>query len=198
MGQRKYLSASNILFVLLMAAALVTTVNPVAKSYVIRGLMTVGLFKPNAADYHDKSAGKMPDYGYKSSTGAVTALSQLKNKVVFINYWATWCPPCIAEMPAINSLYQKFKNNPGVVFIMVDVDNNLPKALSFMNHHGYNLPLYTTLSQFPDSLLDGTIPTTLILGTDGRLKYRHTGAAKYDDRKFIDFLNKQITQPGAQ
>jgi hypothetical protein len=95
-------------------------------------------------------------------------------------------------MPSLNKLYAKFKNNPNIVFIMVDTDNDLPKSSAYLKSNDYNLPLYTSLSKGPDTLLNGTIPTTLIFGKDGSLKYRHTGAADYNSDKFKAFLEKEM------
>jgi thiol-disulfide isomerase/thioredoxin len=193
MINKKYFSASNIIFALLMVLVVITWLNPIAKVELIRGLMAVGAFKPDPDDYarNHKEPVKFPDYSYRDTSGNTITISNLKNKVVFVNYWATWCPPCLAEMPSVNRLYMKFKNNPNVVFIMVDTDNNLPKSKAYFKNNHYNLPLYTSISKFPDTLLDGTIPTTLIFGKNGKLKYKHTGAADYNSDKFNEFLEKE-------
>jgi thiol-disulfide isomerase/thioredoxin len=176
-----------------MALVVITWVNPTAKVELIRGLMAVGAFKPDPDDYarDHKTPATLPDYTYQDTSGNSISISGLKNKVVFVNYWATWCPPCLAEMPSVNKLYAKFKNNPNIVFIMVDTDNNLPKSRAYFQSNHYNLPLYTSVSKFPDTLLDGTIPTTLIFGKNGKLKYKHSGAADYNSDKFNEFLEKE-------
>jgi len=193
MINKKYFSASNIIFALLMVLVVITWVNPAAKVELIRGLMAIGAFKPDPDDYarEHKTPTTLPDYSYRDTLGNTITISNLKNKVVFVNYWATWCPPCLAEMPLVNRLYMKFKNNPNVVFIMVDTDNNLPKSKAYLKNNHYNLPLYTSVSKFPDTILDGTIPTTLIFGKNGKLKYKHTGAADYNSDKFNEFLEKE-------
>lgn len=196
MIQRKHFSASNIIFIMLMALVVITWINPAAKVQLIRGLMAVGAFKPDPNDYarDHKTPETLPDYSYRDTFGNVIVLSDLKNKVVFVNYWATWCPPCLAEMPSINKLYTKFKNNPKVVFIMVDTDNDLQKSMAYMKNNRYTLPLYAPINKFPDALLDGTIPTTLIFGKDGKLKYKHTGAADYNSSNFEEFLEKLVKE----
>lgn len=196
MKLRKYFSASNIIFIVLMVLVVVTWINPAAKVELIRGLMAVGAFKPDPDDYarNHKVVESLPDYNYRDTSGNIIALSGLKNKVVFANYWATWCPPCLAEMPSMNKLYMRFKNNPNIVFIMVDTDNDLPRSIAYMKANHYSLPLYTAVDKFPDALLDGTIPTTLIFGKDGKLKYKHTGAADYNSSNFEEFLEKLVKE----
>jgi hypothetical protein len=71
---------------------------------------------------------------------------------------------------------------------LVDVDNDLPKAKAFMLKNGYDLPLYIQISNAPEALLDGTIPTTLVFGKDGKLIYKHSGAADYSSEKFEEFI----------
>lgn len=194
MIQRKKISVSNIFSTLIMALALLVIFNPNAKGYLIRGLMLLGFFQPDAAGYtnHHESLANIPDIRFKDASGNEVSLSTLKTKVVFINYWATWCPPCIAEMPKVNELYKKFRNDPNVAFLLVDVDNNLPKAQAFMLKNGFDLPLYTQISNVPETLLDGTIPTTLVFGKDGKLIYKHSGAADYSSEKFEEFIRQNL------
>ena len=69
----------------------------------------------------------------KDEKGASISLEDLKGKVVFINFWATWCSPCIAEMPTIQSLYENFKNDDEVKFVILEVDGNQEKAKNYFN-----------------------------------------------------------------
>lgn len=188
---KRKLSIGNILYGLLMVAISVTLVNPKAKSLLIRGLMSVGLFQPHIPN--PLAAKQLPtpsfNISFRDTESRVINISELKGKVIFINFWATWCPPCIAEMPSVNELYTHFKNNPNIVFIFVDVDNDYSKAKSFLQKNNYHLPIYTQVGQIPDSLMDGTIPTTLIFDKNGSLVYQHSSVADYSSSKFQDFLS---------
>ncbi len=190
MIQRKKIPVSNIFSILIMALALLVIFNPNAKGYLIRGLMSLGFFQPDPGGYakHHENFANVPDIQFKDATGNSISLSTLKSKVVFINYWATWCPPCIAEMPKVNELYKKFRNDPKVAFLLVDVDNDLPKAKAFMLKNRYDLPLYIQESNVPGTLLDGTIPTTLVFDKEGKLIYKHSGAADYNSKDFEEFI----------
>ncbi|QEM03241.1 TlpA family protein disulfide reductase [Mucilaginibacter rubeus] len=190
MIQQKKIPVSNIFSILIMALALLVIFNPNAKGYLIRGLMSLGFFQPDPRGYvkHQENVANVPDIQFKDAAGNATSLSTLKSKVVFINYWATWCPPCIAEMPKINELYKKFRNDPKVAFLLVDVDNDLPKAKAFMLKNRYDLPLYLQDSNVPGTLLGGTIPTTLVFDKEGKLIYKHSGAADYSSEEFEKFM----------
>jgi thiol-disulfide isomerase/thioredoxin len=110
--------------------------------------------------------------------------------VVFINFWATWCPPCIAEMPSINNMQKKFKDNKDVVILMVDADNQLEKSQAFMKKHQYDLKVFTPASQIPATLLGGSLPTTVLLNKKGEIVFRHEGAADYENEDFQDYIEK--------
>ena len=192
---KRKITAGNVLYVLIMVIVLVMLINPTAKSLLIRGLMGVGLFQPEIPVQVSKKPLADPfNISFRDTRGQVVNTADLKGKIVFVNFWATWCPPCIAEMPSINQLYTQFKNDPDIVFIIVDVDNDYTKAKEFMQKHQYNLPMFTLTSQVPDYVMDGTIPTTLIFNKGGELVFRHTGAANYDNSSFIDYLNKLSKQ----
>src|SRR3546814_399295 len=108
-----------------------------------------------------------PYVSFKDKSGNIISLNSLKGKVVFINFWATWCPPCIAEMPTIQKLYTEFKDNKAVEFIMVDVDNNRTKSQNFMDKRKFDLPVYTPASPIPASYFGGSLPTTILLNKNG-------------------------------
>ncbi|MEX2591203.1 MAG: TlpA disulfide reductase family protein [Anditalea sp.] len=135
-------------------------------------------------------ATQTPEVKFKDENGKTVSLNSLKGKVVFINFWATWCPPCIAEMPSINKLYSEFRDNDKVMFLMVDVDNNRAKSEKFMKKRKFNLPVYTPAGPVPPSYLGGSIPTTLVLNKDGKVVFKHEGMSDFSNGEFKSFLTK--------
>ncbi|MEJ5056232.1 TlpA family protein disulfide reductase [Sphingobacterium sp. MYb382] len=121
----------------------------------------------------------------KDEQGNTIKLSDLKGKVVFINFWATWCPPCIAEMPSIASLKKTFKDDKDLVFLMVDVDNNIKKSTKFMAKEKLDLPVHVPASQIPATLLGSSIPTTVIIDKKGEIVVRAEGGRDYTNPKII-------------
>lgn len=119
------------------------------------------------------------DVSFLDGNGKSITLQSLKGKVVFINFWATWCPPCIDEMPSINRLKQTFKSRDDIVFLMVDVDGDYGKSKAFMDKNRYDLPVYTPDSDIPPSFLGNAIPTTVILDKAGELVVRAEGGRDY-------------------
>jgi len=122
----------------------------------------------------------------------VIALSDLKGKVVFINFWATWCPPCIREMPSIDQLKKRYKNNPNIVFLLVDVDSSLDKSQKFMRDNKLDLPVHIPNGKIPSEFLGRSIPTTVILDKEGLLAARVEGARDYMAPEMIKALDKLV------
>lgn len=139
-------------------------------------------------DGGDSSAG----VAFKDEDGNVVSLSSLKGKVVFINFWATWCPPCIYEMPSINDLKKSFSDRDDMVFLMVDVDNKIDQSVAFMRDNQYDLPVYVPASMIPSDFLAGAIPTTVILDKEGEMVARLEGGRDYTDPDLVQALNELV------
>ncbi|QNK62765.1 TlpA family protein disulfide reductase [Pedobacter sp. PAMC26386] len=191
----KILNRKNIVNGILIALFLVLLFVPSAKALVLEGLMKIGLFRPDttAVDKQLNGTVSLAGIKFKDGNGKEVDLGELKGKIVFLNFWATWCPPCLAEMPSVNALYEKFKEDKDVVFILVDADSQLPKAQAFMDKKGYHLPVYAVASDIPEVLFKGSLPTTVVFDKEGRVSYNESGAANYADPKFIAFMNKLKT-----
>lgn len=168
-----------------------------------RGLLATGLMNPdveeiaqlrnNEIENKDETA-IMPnrtqaDFNLKliDKDGNTKTLAELKGKVIFMNFWATWCPPCIAEMPSIDRLHEEMGDE--VAFVMLSLDQDFDKAKAFDKRKGYNLPIYTLGSRLPSMYQSSAIPTTYIIDADGNLALTHKGMADYSDPEFKKFLN---------
>lgn len=173
-------------------AVLVLLFVPSAKAYLMQGLMAVGLFKPDTTAAEVPATSNLAGIRFKNMEGKEVDLGDLKGRVVFINFWATWCPPCLAEMPSVNKLYEQFKDNEKVVFLLVDADRDFHKASAYMKKKNYDMPVYAAASNVPEAIFKGALPTTVVFDQAGRLSYRGEGAANYADPKFIAFITKLL------
>jgi len=126
------------------------------------------------------------DWTVQSLDGQDLKMADLKGKVVFLNFWATWCPPCVAEMPGIQQLHEKLKDG-GVVFVCVS-NEETSKVSRFVKEKGFTFPIYTMHGAPPGVFKTRGIPATFILSPDGKIAYKHIGSAKWDDEKSIDFI----------
>lgn len=198
---KKILSPSNIISGIIIVLLLAVTFNGNTKALFMQGLMKVGFFRPhismnenNSNKSYNYNSPDFRDIVFKDGDGNTFNLSSLKGKVVFINFWATWCPPCRAELPSINHLYKKFKDNNQIKFLMVDVDGKYASSSKFMEKHDWDLPVYTVEGDIPQVYLDGAIPTTIILDKEGRLVARHIGGANYDTPEIAKGLSNLIEE----
>ena len=131
------------------------------------------------------------DFLLQDLSGKTVKFSSLKNKVIFLNIWATWCPPCVAEMPGIQGLYDKVKGNKNIAFVMLSVDQNgMEKVKKFVAKKGYTFPVYLPASGVPATFETRSIPTTFILSKDGKVAARHDGMANYDTKEVKEYLEK--------
>jgi len=126
------------------------------------------------------------DWTVQSLDGQDLKMADVKGKVVFLNFWATWCPPCVAEMPGIQQLHEKLKDG-GVVFVCVS-NEETSKVSRFVKEKGFTFPIYTMHGAPPGVFKTRGIPATFILSPDGKIAFKHIGSAKWDDEKSIDFI----------
>ncbi|MFT2009918.1 TlpA family protein disulfide reductase [Pontibacter sp. 13R65] len=124
--------------------------------------------------------------------GNTVNFESLHGKVVFLNIWATWCPPCVAEMPNIQGLYEKVGSDK-ISFVMLSVDNGgQEKVQKFIDRKGFTFPVYMPASQFPEELYSNSIPTTFIISPEGKIVARQEGMAEYDTREVREFLQSMV------
>ncbi len=118
-------------------------------------------------------------------------LKELKGKVIFINYWATWCPPCVAEMPSIQSLYDDYKDK--ITFVFITSDDSV-KVTNFYKKHKYNLPTYNLNSTIAPEISTRSLPTTFIIDKKGKLVLKETGAANWNSSKVRQMLDDLVAE----
>lgn len=116
------------------------------------------------------------------------SLEKVKGKVVFLNFWATWCMPCCAEMPSIQNLYNLIKDRSGIVLLCVSTDKETKTVREFREKHKYSLPFFVVDGETPEEFKTGAIPATFVIAPDGTIVYQHLGAARWDDQAFVNYL----------
>jgi peroxiredoxin len=130
-----------------------------------------------------------PDFTVRDSDRTVT-LSQLKGQVVVLNFWATWCPPCIEEMPSLVEMQQRMKAK-GVTVLAVSVDADGEAYRQFVKDHNVNLLAVRDADQKSNTLY-GTFkfPETYVIDRDGIVRRKFIGAVDWTEPEVIDFLGK--------
>jgi len=188
-------SRKNILECSLLAAfgvVMLTDLRPVVLSTVQRGLLSTGLWRPRlpARPPGQASPAAYPHpLALYTLDGRPTTLQRYQGKVVLVNLWASWCPPCLAEMPGLQALYQKV-DTAKVAFVLISLDENPNRARTLLKRRGYILPVFFPAAPLPAPFNTATIPTTIILTPDGRVADRHEGMADYDTPEFKAALER--------
>lgn len=178
-------TAGNVLFY---GTILLLIFNPAAKGWLLRQLMAVGLFQAEIKKEAPVASQSAAAFSYQDATGTMRSTADLKGKVVFINFWATWCPPCIAEMPSLNDLYNQFRDDQRVVFLFINEDEHVARAKTFLQKKGYTMPLMSRAGSIGAQIYSGTLPTTVVLNKEGNMVFKHEGLAKYNSTAFIEQL----------
>jgi thiol-disulfide isomerase/thioredoxin len=122
-------------------------------------------------------------------TGKEVRLKDFQDKVVFLNLWATWCGPCLHEMPSIQGLADSLKGDK-VAFVLVTREDPAMVA-AFVKKRGIKLPVYLfrrSLAEFPTEFKKDGIPATFILNTKGEIVYEHVGASDWNSDQIREFL----------
>ncbi|WP_260397472.1 TlpA family protein disulfide reductase [Empedobacter brevis] len=178
------------------ALALVLLFVPEAKAMMQQGLMKLGLFQPKLEKVESAIQPKSEaNYTFEMvyADGRSVNMEDLKGKVVFMNFWATWCPPCIAEMPSIQQLYDKVKDDEEIVILTVEVEGKRDKVAKFMERKKLSLPVVYPNSSIPTKFFNGSLPTTVILDKKGNIAHTTMGMADYSGQDIVDFLNELKT-----
>ena len=159
-----------------------------AKSWVLRQMISIGLFKPDIQQEGIKREGANVAFSFQDENGNIISTNDLKGKVVFINFWATWCPPCRAEMPSLNEMYNKLKDDNRYVFLFINEDEDPSKATSYLQKNNFSMPVITRAGQIPPQVFSGTLPTTVVLNKEGKKKKKKEGLANYNNKDFLKQL----------
>jgi peroxiredoxin len=133
-----------------------------------------------------------PDFALQDMDGQTHHLSDYRGKVVILNFWATWCPPCRKEMPSMERAQRKIKDEP-IVILAVDVGEDEDTIFQFMANFqiGFSLLLDREGKIIKDYPVVG-LPTTFIIDPAGRVVYRAVGSREWDDDALLDQLRALI------
>jgi peroxiredoxin len=131
-----------------------------------------------------------PDFTLRSMEGKNLRLGEQRGKVVMVNFWATWCGPCLVEMPHLNRLYEKYRN-AGFVLFGVNVDEDVRNAVALAQKMGLKFPVLADTDKRVSKQYDLTaMPSTVLIDRDGRVRHVHRGYRE----GFEDMYEKQVRE----
>ena len=128
----------------------------------------------------------------KDLNGNTVNMSDYKGKVIFLNFWATWCMPCVAELPSINKLYLELKDE-NIIFLLIS-NEDPDKVRRYQTKKGYQIPFQISDNDghIPDLFYSRSIPTTFIINKEGRVIRKSLGPENWNDDEFILELRKLL------
>jgi peroxiredoxin len=156
------------------AAAVVLAGGALAVNHFAAGSSTsAGVVNGNTVEYAAGHRPLVPDFTATSLTGAPVKLSSYLGKILVLNFWGSWCAPCIAEAPALEAAYERY-HPQGVDFLGDDLDDTVPSALSFIrskniSYPSINDPSFAVAQQFSQAALVKDPPTTAVIDKTGHL-----------------------------
>jgi peroxiredoxin len=123
-----------------------------------------------------------PDFMLKTPDGTPVSLSDLHGKVVLLNFWATWCPPCTLEMPELDALYRRYGDAKDFVVVGVDLEERPQEVASFAQQKDIAFPLLVDPNGrvIQEDYGIRTLPASVIVDREGRIRDRWTGALRLE------------------
>ncbi|HSI69764.1 MAG TPA: redoxin family protein [Gillisia sp.] len=178
---------SNILIAVVILAMIIPGIRKPIQIFVNKLLS----FSPSITSEENRKTIVSYDWVLEKNNRDRTEFSNFEGEVVLINFWATWCPPCIAEMPSFQELYEDYQDK--ITFLFVSSEDH-ETVRGFLQRKNYTLPAYRPLSQAPEPLNGKTLPTTFLLDKNGNIVIQKVGAADWnseDVRNTLDALLQQ-------
>jgi len=131
-----------------------------------------------------------PDFTLRNLNGNLEGLSEFKDKVIVLNFWATWCAPCLEEMPAFEKLYRRYRSQ-GLTVIAVSLDKgDTSKVEKFVDEHSLTFPVLLDLDGIAERAYPSfTIPFTYVIDKKGRIAARVDGAKNWSSNETFAALD---------
>ena len=136
-----------------------------------------------------------PEVSLSDPSGKTSTLSELKGSVVFINFWATWCPPCIEEMPSIQNLYNGFKDKKEFRMVTILYKDDYEKAMAYLKQNNYTVPVLIDREGKSAKAYGVTgVPETYIVDKQGVLREKVIGPADWNSTQADSLIANLLKQ----
>ncbi|MGH9785225.1 MAG: TlpA family protein disulfide reductase [Terriglobia bacterium] len=139
----------------------------------------------------------VPNFTLRSEDGQVVALGDFRGKIVLLNFWATWCPPCIEEMPSLNRLAEQ-NADKGLQIIGVSVDENADAYQEFLSRNKISFLTVRDASRgTSDRYGTFKLPESYVVSREGRLLRKVIGAADWTSQEMLTYFEGLLTGKGS-
>lgn len=183
----KKIKLENIIFIICIALLIIPqTRTPIQVAF---NQLKVSIFSPNAFAKADQTQLQPFTYQLRTIDGRSHTAEIGQGKVTFISYWATWCPPCIAELPSIEKLYQDYGDT--IDFVLITQEDP-DKVKRFLERKELTVPAVFPQMETPELLYERSIPTNYIIDKTGKIIIKEKGAADWNSADVREILDKLI------
>lgn len=148
--------------------------------------LKIAVWSPGIQDVDDREQMQAFQYAVRDLNGAPKTISIGQGTVSFISYWATWCAPCIAELPGIQKLYTDYGDRVNFL-LLTQEDTEIVQR--FLDKKAYELPVYFPQMQTPELLRETSIPINYIIDAQGNIVIKETGAADWDSQRLREMID---------
>ncbi len=178
---------SNILFFVFLALLIIPQTRMPIQVFVQR------LVSFSPSEKKEENRETLEDYNWQLTqlSAEEVNFTRSKGKVTIVNFWATWCPPCVAEMPSFQKLYDNYSDKVDFYFVTSEKPDKVNK---FMEKNGYTLPIFQQSYKAPDVLESNALPTTYLISKSGEIVIEETGAADWNSKKVRTFLDLLLVE----
>lgn len=138
-----------------------------------------------------------PVFELKDTSGKIWRLADLRGKVVLVNFWATWCPSCKAEMPSINNLNVIASGVENFQILTILYQDKAEIAEAYFKENGYAMPILMDNPRGDTAYMYGLtgVPETFVIDKKGVLRFKQIGPRHFDEPDILQFLNSLIEEP---
>src|SRR5690554_2472053 len=177
----------DIVFVVFILLMLIPSVRMPVMSFVQR--LFAGA--PSEIDLEKQKTISSLDWILYDLDGKANNFSASHGKITVVNLWATWCPPCVAEMPSLQKLYDKYEDQLAFYF----VSNEKPATINkFMKSKNYSFPVYIPESNYPKEFDSNSLPTTYVLDQKGNIIMEEVGAHDWFSQSFQKKIDEMLVK----
>ena len=178
---------NNILFI----AFIVLLVIPQTRMPIQVFVQRLVSFSPSETVENERKILEDYNWGLQQTNSGEINFSRSKGKVAIVNLWATWCPPCVAEMPSFQKLYNDYGDKIDFYFI---TSEKVEKVEKFMEKNDYSLPIYFETSATPKLLESNILPTTFLISKSGKIVINEEGTADWNSKKMREIVEKLLSE----
>jgi thiol-disulfide isomerase/thioredoxin len=148
-------------------------------------------FSPSEISAEKRETLDTYNWQLETLSGERANLTSSEGKVILINFWATWCAPCVAEMPSLQDLYSEYQDKMDFYFVSMESPS---RVHAFMEKKGYDFPVYIPMQQVPGAIESYSLPTTYVISKYGKIAVDKTGAANWNSIKTKGLLDNLLNE----